>query len=140
MARVLGHGAAKMNVETTRVRWPILAMQALPIVAGVLVIAMRQVQRAGANDWASFVATFGLEFAAALPLLFAHLAAYRLPKGIAALLWIAVFASLPSEIAPSPAFAASAKAFSRASSRWWSASISSKPRAISGALAESIGK
>ena len=84
-----------MTLETTPVRWKALAMQALPIVAGVLLITMRQVQRAGADDWGTFAMTFVMEMATALPLLLAHLAATRLPRGIAAILWVAVFALAP---------------------------------------------
>ena len=76
-------------------RWKFLAIKALPIIAGVLLITMRKVQRADADDWATFASTFVVELATALPLLLAHIAATQLPKGPAAMQWAAVFVIVP---------------------------------------------
>ena len=75
--------------------WRNWAMQLLPIATGALLIAMRRQHGAGADQWSVFLTLLGIQLVAAIPLMAAHLAAYRLPPSTGALLWIAAFALYP---------------------------------------------
>lgn len=76
-------------------RWRALAFQALPILAGVMIIPIRRQHMIGTENWSDFLTVLGIEAVAALPLLAAHLAAYRVPAGTALFLWISAFGLYP---------------------------------------------
>ncbi len=75
--------------------WRVLTMQALPMLAGVLVIAMRRQQLSGDTEWAIFLSHIGQTLLISAPLLVAHLAAFRLSPKIALLTWVSTVGLWP---------------------------------------------
>lgn len=87
--------AGGCELKTARPQWTSLAIQVLPVVAGVLAIVTRRLIMTGGDSWGAFFTLFGFQLGVALPLLAAHLAAYRLRAAIAGLLWLLAFGLYP---------------------------------------------
>lgn len=81
---------------TMLTRW---ALEALPVLAAVLLAAFSRQQAEGAHDWAAFALHCVTLLAVSLPLLAAHIAAGKLRGGQALLTWLAGFLLFPATIA-----------------------------------------